>query len=96
MTSLITSNFVGDVGLYAACNAPIRDETAEVYKNGEKHIQNFHLGSYIVGYTFGNYVLRLRSRVSVKLNFRPYIRRYISQNEHFEYSYPLSLMTWLQ
>ena len=22
------------------------------------HIQNFHLGGYIVGYTFGNHVLR--------------------------------------
>ena len=34
----------------------------------------------------------LRSRVAVKLNFRPYIRyirRYTSPNEKFEYSYPL-------
>ena len=26
----------------------------------------------------------------IKLNFRPYIRRYTSQNENVEYSYPLS------
>ena len=45
---------------------------------------------YIVGYTFENHVLRLRLGVAVKLNFRPYIRRYTSQNENFEYSYPLS------
>ena len=38
---------------------------------------------------FGNHVLRLRSRIAVKLNFRPYIRRYTSPNEKFEYSYPL-------
>ena len=51
----------------------------------------FHLGRYIVGYTFGNHVLRLRLRVAVKLNFRPFIRRYTSPNEKFEYSYPLTL-----
>ena len=59
-------------------------------KNGDNHIQNFHLGRYFVGYTFGNHVLRLRLRVAVKLNFRPYIRRYTSPNENFEYSYPLN------
>ena len=57
--------------------------------NGDNHIQNFHLGRYIAGYTFGNHVLRLRICVAVKLNFRPYIRRYTSPNENFEYSYPL-------
>ena len=71
-----------DVRLYAAFNAPIRNETAEVHQNGDNHIQNAHLGRYIVGYTFGNHVLRLRSRVAVKLNFRPYIRRYTSPNEN--------------
>ena len=50
----------------------------------------FHLGRYIVRYTFGNHVLRLSSSVAVKLNFRPYIRRYTSPNENFEYSYPLT------
>ena len=39
--------------------------------------------------TFGNDVLRLRSRVAVKLNFLPHIRQYTYQNENFEYSYPL-------
>ena len=29
--------------------------------------------------------------MTVKLNFRPYIRRYTSPNENFEYSYPLIL-----
>ena len=29
-------------------------------------------------------------RVAVKLDFRPYIRRYTSQNQNFEYSYPLT------
>ena len=33
--------------------------------------------------------------VAVKLNFRPYNRRYTSPNENFEYSYPLSsLVLW--
>ena len=62
-----------------------------VHKNRDNHIQNFHLGRYIVGYTFGNHVLRLRVRVAVKQNFRPYIRRYTSPNENFEYSYPLNI-----
>ena len=47
---------------------------------------------FLVGYTFRNHVLRLRLRVAVKLNFRPYIRRYTSPNENFEYSYPLSIL----
>ena len=29
------------------------------------------------------------SHVTVKLNFQPYIQRYTSPNENFEYSYPL-------
>ena len=33
---------------------------------------------------------KLRSHVMVKLNFRPYIRRYTSPNENFEYSYLLN------
>ena len=44
---------------------------------------------YIFGYTFGNHVLQLRSRVTINLNFPPYIRRYTSPNDYFEYSYPL-------
>ena len=53
---------------------------------GDNCIHNFYLGRYIVGYLFGNHVLRFRSRVVVKLNFRPYIRRY----ENFEYGFPHS------
>ena len=30
--------------------------------SGDNSIQNFHLGRYIVGYTFGNFVLRRRVR----------------------------------
>ena len=43
-----------------------------------------------MGYTLRNHVLRLCLRITVKLNFGPYIRRYTSPNENFEYSYPLS------
>ena len=32
----------------------------------------------------------LRLCVAVKLNFQPYIQRYTSPNENFEYSYPLN------
>ena len=46
----------------------------------------------MVGYTFENHVLWLRIRVAVKLNFPPYILRYTSSNENFEYSYTLSLI----
>ena len=71
--------------LYEACKkAPIRDEAAEVHKNGDYYFQNFCFGTYI-----GNHILRLCSHIAAKLNFRPYIRRYISQNENFVYSYPL-------
>ena len=55
----------------------------------------FHLGRYIVVYTFGNHVLQLRLRIVVKLNFRPYISDNIPlprPNENFEYSYPLSVL----
>ena len=53
-------------------------------------IQNFHLGRYIVGYTVGYLVLRRRASGAVKLNFRPYIRRYTCPSENFEYGYPHS------
>ena len=43
-----------------------------------------------MGCTFGNHVLQLRLRVSVKQTFQPYIRGYTSQNENFEYGYPHS------
>ena len=50
----------------------------------------FSLGRYIVGLTFGNHILQQRFCFAVKLNFQPYIWRYTSPNENFEYSYPLS------
>ena len=43
-----------------------------------------------VGYRVRNHVLRLRSRVTVKRDFRTYIRRYTSPNENFDYGYPHS------
>ena len=46
----------------------------------------FSFGRYIVGYTFGNHVLRLRLRVAVKLDFRPYIRRNTSLKQLSPYS----------
>ena len=64
--------------LYAAFKAPIRVETAEVHSNVDDHIQNFHLGRYIVGYTVGNLVLRRRAI-------------YTSPNKIFEYIYPLNV-----
>ena len=57
---------------------------------GDNYIQNFHMGRYIVGYTVGNLVLWRRVSGAVKLDFRMYIRRYISPNENFEYGYPHS------
>ena len=57
---------------------------------GDNCIQMFHLGRYIVGYTVGNFVLRRRVSGAVKHDFRPYIRRYTSPNEKFEYGYPHS------
>ena len=51
--SLITSH----LQLYVACNAPIQEETAEVHLNWDNHIQNFHMGRYIIGYTVGKHVL---------------------------------------
>ena len=59
-------------------------------KLGDNRIQSFHLGRYIVGYTFGNLVLRVCTSGALKHDFRPYIQRYISPNENFEYSYPHS------
>ena len=39
---------------------------------GDNHIQNFHLGRYIVGYTIRNLVLRRRASGAVKRDFRTY------------------------
>ena len=57
---------------------------------GDTCIQIFHFGRYIVGYTVGNFVLRRRVSGTVKHDFRPYIRRYTTPNEKFEYCYPHS------
>ena len=70
---------------YESCHVAL----AENYL-GDNHIQIFHLGRYIVGYTFGNLVLRRRASTAVKRDFRTYIRRYTSPNEKFEYGYPHS------
>ena len=59
-------------------------------KLGDNCIQFFHLGWYIVGYTVGNFVLRRRVSGAVKHDFRPYIRRYTTPNEKYEYCYPHS------
>ena len=59
-------------------------------KLGDNCIQNFHLGRYIVRYTFGNLVLRRRLSPAIKPDFQTYIRRYTSPNENFEYGYPHS------
>ena len=58
-----------------------------VYQLGDNYIQIFHLGRYIVGYTVGNFVLLRRVSGAVKHDFRPYIRRYTTPNEKFEYCY---------
>ena len=60
-----------------------------VIQLGDNCIQNFHLGTYIVGYTVGNLVLRRRVSGAVKRDFRTYIRRYTSPNENFEYVIPI-------
>ena len=59
---------------------------------GDNCIQNFHLGSYIIGYMVGILVLRRCAIGAVKCDFLTYIRRYTSQNENFEYTYPHSNM----
>ena len=56
---------------------------------GDNCIQNFHLRKYIVGYTVGNLVIQRRLSRAVKRDFRPFIRRYTSPNENFEYGYKL-------
>ena len=61
-----------------------------VCKLGDKCIQNFHMGRYIVGYTVGNLAVRRHARGAVKRDFRTYIRLYTSLNENFEYGYPHS------
>ena len=59
-------------------------------KLGDIHIQNFHLGRYIVDDTVGILVLRWGASEAVKYDFTMYIRQYRSPNENFEYGYPHS------
>ena len=47
----------------------LNDVPSTVIKVGDNCIQNFHLGSYIVGYTVGNLVLRRRASDAVKRDF---------------------------
>ena len=53
-------------------------------------IQICHSGRYIVGYTFGNFVLRCGVSGAVKHDFRTCILRYTSPNDKLEYGYPHS------
>ena len=55
---------------------------------GDNCIQNFHLGRYIGGYTFGNLVLRRCVSGAVNRDYRTYIRRYTYPNKNFEYCSP--------
>ena len=48
------------------------------------------MGRFIVGYTVGNFVLLRLVSGAVEHDFRPYIRRFTSPNENFEYGYPHS------
>ena len=73
----MSSILLDEVRLYAACDAPIRDETTEVHWNGDNHIQNLHVAvklnfqPFILRYTSPNgkfeysylYVLKLESVV---------------------------------
>ena len=45
---------------------------------GDNHIQNFHLGRYIVDYTVGYLGFRQRVSEAIKSDFRLYIRQYTS------------------
>ena len=73
-----------DIWLYKACKASIWEE---VHKNGNNQTLKIYLGRYIVGSRFTSPLARCR-----KTKFPTvYIRRYTSQNENFEYSYPLNV-----
>ena len=65
-----------------------REKGKECQQLGDKCIQNFHLGRYIVGYTVRDLVLRRRASGAVKRDFRTYIWRYTSPTKNFEYGYP--------
>ena len=54
---------------------------------GDKCIQNFHLGRYVVRYKVENLCLKQRASRAVKRDFWTYILWYTSPNENFEYGY---------
>ena len=56
----------------------------------DNHIQNVHLGKYIVRCTMGNHGLQLCLCVTLTPNFLGYSQGYTSPNEDFEYSYLLN------
>ena len=76
--AFVTPHLIGKRQKFATINCRSALEWGSLYSK-------FSFWGYIVGYTFGNYVLRLSSRVAVKLNSRPYIRRYTSPNENLEF-----------
>ena len=90
LVSLITSHFVGWRAALCRLQCSTLSSICRSALEWVNHIPNFYLGKYIVGYTFGNHVLRLRSRVAVKLYFQPNIRRCTSRNENFENGHPLN------
>ena len=61
---------------------------AKVHLKGDNHIQNFHLGRYIIGYMVRNHVLWLCSCINIKFP-AIYPAIYIP-SETFEYSCPLN------
>ena len=79
------------------CIGKLRGPTNEferslVFETGKFERPKFDcIWRYIVGYTLGNHVLWLRSHVTLKHDFRPYIRPYTSPNKNFEYGYPLNI-----
>ena len=67
---LLVSHLLEDMQFY---EAPVLDKTAEAHKNGDNHIQKFHLGEvyhWPYGLELGFMVLLC---AVIKLNFRSYI-----------------------
>ena len=57
----------------------------------DNSIQNVHSWVYIIGYMIDNLAFMQPLSGAVKCEFRrPYIRRFFSPNEHFDYGYPNS------
>ena len=62
-----TQNKSAAFGLF--CPAFFCQKLSSCHYLGDNCIQNFHSGRYIVGYTIGNSVLRLRISGAVKRDF---------------------------